>query len=702
MEEIQGGRGTEEKLLRTIAEGTASVTGDDFFRSLVRHLASALQVRYAFVAEFTDDSKIRVRTIQFWAGEGFARDFQYDVRGTPCEKVLEGTVCYHSQDMQTLFPEDRDLVKLKAESYLGIPLVDSSDEIIGHLAVLDDKPMTRELGERAILLKIFAARAAAELERQHANEALKESEAQFRTLVEHAPEGILVFDTDVNRFVEANTNATRILGYSKEQLLKMAWIDVSAATQSGGRPAFEVGKPLDQKALSGGAPVFEWTFVRASGEEVLTEVRLVRLPKTGRSLLRASITDITDRKQAEEALVSSQKRFSAVLDTVGEGIISIDSSSTIVMMNQEVESIWGYQQKELIGKKLQVLMPEKYRGSHTAGMKRYLKTGVAQVLGKRLELEGQKKDGSVFPLEIRIAETRIGQRLLFTAAVRDVTERRRAREALEKANEQLEEKVGERTLELRQKQAQLVQSEKMASLGQLVAGVAHEINTPLGALKSNVDTLGRLTANVQHMVSNTKGSLEAQEAEKLSERINQITKLNSVSGTATERILTTVDSLRRFARLDEAEVDRVNIHEGIENTLILLHHELKNRVKVRKDYGEIPSIDCFPNQLNQIFMNLLVNASHGIEGRGEITIRTRQQGDSVVIEIIDTGMGIPKENLARIFDPGFTTKGFGVGTGLGLSIVYQIIQAHKGKIEVESEAGKGSTFRITLPVRQPS
>ena len=430
VKKIERNKKSDAELLRSIAEGTASVTGADFFRSLVRNLASSLQVRYAFVAECTDRSKTRVRTLQFWSGEDFGGDFEYDVHGTPCEKVLDGTVCYHSQDVQALFPKDRDLVKLKAESYLGIPLVDNSDEIIGHLAVLDDKPMGQELGERAMLLKIFAARASAELERKRAEERLEESEARFRTLVEHAPEGILVFDADVNLFIDANRNAALILGYPKKQLLKMSWIDMSAPTQSGSRPAFEVGRTLNQEALSGGVPVFEWTFIRASGEEIIADVRLVRLPKTERNLLRASITDITERKRAEEALVSSQARFSAVVDTVGEGIITIDSKSTIVMVNQEVQNIWGYRQEELAGKKLHILMPEKYRGLHSSGMERYLKTGVAQVLGKRLELEGLKKDGSTFPLGIRIKETRIEEHIFFTAAVRDITERKQAEAAL--------------------------------------------------------------------------------------------------------------------------------------------------------------------------------------------------------------------------------------------------------------------------------
>ena len=164
--------------------------------------------------------------------------------------------------------------------------------------------------------------------------------------------------------------------------------------------------------------------------------------------------------------------------------------------------------------------------------------------------------------------------------------------------------------------------------------------------------------------------------------------------------MTIVGSLRRFARLDEAELDEVDLREGIENTLTLVQHELRNRVEVERDYGDIPRVKCYPNQLNQVFMNLLVNASHAIEGQGSIAIKTRPQGDNVLIEFTDSGRGIPQENLKRIFDPGFTTKGSGVGTGLGLSIVYRIVQEHQGSIDVESEVGKGTTFRLLLPIRR--
>jgi len=183
--------------------------------------------------------------------------------------------------------------------------------------------------------------------------------------------------------------------------------------------------------------------------------------------------------------------------------------------------------------------------------------------------------------------------------------------------------------------------------------------------------------------------------------LENIEELNAVNKTATDRIVAIVSSLRNFARLDMASLDVVDIHEGLENTLTLVHHELKNRVEVHKNYGKLPPIKCYPNQLNQVFLNLLVNASHAIKGQGKIFIktRTRASNGTVIIEFQDTGVGIADEDLSRIFDPGFTTKGVGVGTGLGLSIVYQIIEEHKGKIEVESKVGKGTTFRLILPVK---
>jgi two-component system NtrC family sensor kinase len=238
--------------------------------------------------------------------------------------------------------------------------------------------------------------------------------------------------------------------------------------------------------------------------------------------------------------------------------------------------------------------------------------------------------------------------------------------------------------------AQLIQAEKMAALGLLVAGVAHEINTPMGAIHSNNDIMQRAVAKIRKSLEpNTNG-----EAMRLLGILEEVCRNNE---TATERIMHIVRSLKNFARLDEAERKRVNLHEGIESTLTLLQHQLKSRIRLEKQFGEVPEVVCHPNQLNQVFMNMLSNAAQAIRGSGVIGIRTWRDGDLVKISISDSGVGIPREHLSKIFDPGFTTKGVGLGTGLGLSICYKIIEDHGGRIEVESSES-GTTFTITLPI----
>jgi two-component system, NtrC family, sensor kinase len=238
--------------------------------------------------------------------------------------------------------------------------------------------------------------------------------------------------------------------------------------------------------------------------------------------------------------------------------------------------------------------------------------------------------------------------------------------------------------------AETVQSAKMAALGLLVAGVAHEINTPMGAIHSNNDILARALVKIREAL----GPNVNKDVSRLLGILDDICRNNEI---ATDRIMKIVRSLKNFARLDEAERKKVNIHDGIESTLTLLQHQLKNRIRIVKKFGEVPEIECYPNPLNQVFMNILVNAAQAIKERGEITVTTWRDGDTVKISISDTGVGIPPEHLSKIFDPGFTTKGVGVGTGLGLSICYKIMQDHRGTIEVDTSS-QGTTFTMLLPL----
>jgi len=258
-----------------------------------------------------------------------------------------------------------------------------------------------------------------------------------------------------------------------------------------------------------------------------------------------------------------------------------------------------------------------------------------------------------------------------------------------------------RRQQLREAEKQLIIQERMASLGNLVAGVAHEMNNPIGAIHSAADVANRGIDKIQTLSHKQQNVNESTGDAKQMQRSLQLLKRNNqVITMASTRIAKVVESLKTFAKLDEATFQKVSIHEGIETTLTLLQYELQDKVTVIKEYGDIPPIMCYPSELNQVFMHLLRNAIQAIEQKGTIKITTTCDDTKVAVSISDTGKGIPPENLAKIFEPGFTTKSGGVGISLGLSIVYNIIQKHHGEIKVLSQVGEGSEFNIALPIEQ--
>jgi signal transduction histidine kinase len=283
-----------------------------------------------------------------------------------------------------------------------------------------------------------------------------------------------------------------------------------------------------------------------------------------------------------------------------------------------------------------------------------------------------------------------------------------------KENEELQALI----TKLQETQQQLLQSEKMASVGQLAAGVAHEINNPIGFINSNVNSLQRYVTTLFDVITQYR-KLHAQlplSEEKLT-AIAQIEKdsdldfiqedihnLLAESVDGLKRVKEIVQSLKDFAHVDVNEWAEADIHQGIDSTLNIARNEIKYKATIKKNYGELPPVYCIIAQLNQVFMNLFINAAHAIHDQGTITIstgvETKEEGDWVWIKIQDTGSGISPENLIRIFDPFFTTKPVGSGTGLGLSLAYGIIESHCGRILVDSEVGKGTCFTIHLPVHR--
>lgn len=442
--------------LQLIVEGIASQIGEEFFRVCTRYLAEVLQIQYALIAEFLDCEQPRARVLAFWAGEDFAPNFEYELAGTPCGVVIEEGLRIYSSGIQQYFPEDQDLVTLGAESYLGVAILNSEGKPLGHIAGLHTQPLKRSYEEQEAILKIFAARSAAEIERQLAERALKE-------------------------------------------------------------------------------------------QNLCLEVTLKQLQLT---------------------------------------------------------------------------------------------------------------------------------------------------------------------------QAQLIHAEKMSSLGHMVAGIAHEINNPISFIYGNlphardyVTTLLNLLAGYQAELPNPSLSLQqkiqAVDLEFLQQDLSNV--LNSMQ-MGSDRIRNLVLSLRNFLRLDEADQKQVDLHEGLESTLLLLHHRLQAgdgfpEIKLIKNYGQLPQVNCYASQLNQVFMNIVNNAIDALRSTPKyspnpiITIETGISAqDQIGISIADNGPGIDPNTQAHIFDPFFTTKPVGSGTGLGLSISYQIVvEQHGGSLSCISTPGQGAKFVIELP-----
>jgi two-component system, NtrC family, sensor kinase len=333
---------------------------------------------------------------------------------------------------------------------------------------------------------------------------------------------------------------------------------------------------------------------------------------------------------------------------------------------------------------------------------------------KTLEYRFRNIDGEYLWMHdmLRMVKDEAGEPLEVVGSLTDISERKKMEEALQKKGDEQRALIKK----LQTAQEQLLQSEKMASVGQLAAGIAHEINNPVGFINSNMGALRNYLGTLfgmfdqyaevfqQHppppvIAQKLKGIEQKGDLAFLKEDIDDLLR-ESMDGL--KRVKDIVQSLKDFSHVGETNWQEADLHQGLDSTLNIVNNEIKYKVKVIKEYGELPHIKCIISQLNQVFLNLFVNASHAIKDSGTMTISTGHdpKHDAVWIKVTDTGSGIAPEHLTRIFEPFFTTKPIGSGTGLGLSLTYGIIKKHRGCIDVKSEVGKGTSFILHLPVHQ--
>lgn len=409
-----------------------------------------------------------------------------------------------------------------------------------------------------------------------------------------------------------------------------------------------------------------------------------------------------------------------IVDHVSAGIFSVDRDMNIRLWNRFMEINSGKKSDEVIGKNLFACFPELPKKWLTRKIESVFILGgfaftnwehrpylfkFAHHRPITSDIEYMLQNSTFMPVK-----TEKGEVHQVCITIFDATDTGIYQSKLLKINAEQQRLIEK----LEETKNQLLQAEKMAAIGQLAAGVAHEINNPVGFVASNLSTLRTYVNNVLLLLNQyeaaeshlpddalAKSELQAtKEAVDLTYLKEDLVDLLNESDDGVKRVKQIVQDLKEFSRVDQGEWEYADLHKGIDSTLNVVANELKYKATVVKEYGEIPAVECMLSQINQVFMNLFVNAAQAIEHKGEITIRTRVQDDMVRVEVSDTGAGINPEHLNRIFEPFFTTKPVGAGTGLGLSVSFGIIKKHNGRVEVDSETGKGTTFRIWLPIKR--
>jgi|Deesub1362B_J571_1020462.scaffolds.fasta_scaffold01641_5 PAS domain S-box-containing protein len=611
---------------------------DEIYEEALNALQRTLKADRAAILLFDQHGVMR-----FKAWRGLSEEYRKAVEGhspwSPKEKKPQPILIPNVAEDSSL-GKLRSVILREGIHAMGfIPLV-YQGKLLGKFMSYYNKPH-RFSEEEVQLAQTIASHIAFVIERKRAEEALRESEEKYRELFENANDLIVVFNIDgviedVNRAVEET------VGLSRDKIVGRRVADFI-------HPDFhnELRErvALMLKIKSSPESFQEYRIVDAKGRTIWVEARGRPILKNGEVVgIQAIMRDITQRKRAEEALRESEEKYRTLIDSALDSIFLHDLEGNILEVNRAAAERLGYAKEELLNMKIQDIVPEERRSRFPEIIK--------ELLEKKsifFESDHLRRDGTTYPVEVsaRLMEFR-GKKVVL-AISRDVTQRK-------------------------QMERQIIISEKLASLGVLAAGIAHELNNPL----NNIYLLAQLIKEDMR-----SGKARKEDVEMILQQVQRASNI--------------IRGLLEFSREGFVNFEEVDINAAIEEMLGFLGDIIeRHRVRVVKKLEAVPKVAGDKTMLQQVLVNLITNACHAMPRGGEIRITTRRRNGVVEIQISDTGVGIKKEHLSRIFDPFFTTKERN-GTGLGLAVSHSIIKRHGGEISVESEPGKGSTFRIVLP-----
>ena len=657
-----------EDALRSAALAVSSAQGSTVFQELVRYLATTLKLDCAFIAVPSEEDSRTMHVLAFFLDGKIRENFEYPIAGTPCETVVGHAFRVYPSGLRAAFPVDLDFARLGFESYAGFPLSGSDGKPLGLISAVSRKPMSETEFIESIL-KIFSVRAAAELERLHAEQALRASEASYRAIFEASEDAIFVHDWDTGAIVDVNPKACAAYGYTYDEMLKLSVAGISSNVHP---YTAEEAARLIGKAKGGGVLRFEWHRRNKDGSLHWDEVCLRSTVIAGTKRILAFSREITDRKLAEVALRESEEQYRGIFNASADGLLLRDAKFRVVDVNPAFLAITGYAREEISGTDKVLTMPIGQREYARALQRRVLAGEAASIAG-----EGVRKDGTSYQFEVHLVPMQYRGEPHVLGILRDITSRKHA----EQERARLE--------------AQLRQAQKMEAIGHLTGGIAHDFNNLLTSIMGYVV----LAAERQAELGDPRLAKYLEQAHLSCRRARDL-----------------IQQMLTFSRGQRGERRPLLLPPLVKEAVRLLRSSLPSTVEIDADLGrEVSAVLLDPVHIDQVLLNLGINARDAMDGVGTIHVAVDQSsvkemtcascrqsfgGDFVELRVEDNGPGITQEVLDRMFEPFYTTKEVGKGSGMGLSTVHGIVHEHGGHVVVETSPGHGARFRVLFPAMQ--